>query len=74
MPKWRSTSSGTFPETSHTARAPEWLHITGARDVECCERGSVRRVREVDGDPETIKFLDEHLAKPTVTVATTLAP
>jgi hypothetical protein len=45
-----------------------------ARDVEHCERGSVRRVREVDEDPETIKFLDEHLAKPTVMVAAILAP
>ena len=33
MPTCRSISSGTFRETSHTARAPEWLHITGAREI-----------------------------------------
>lgn len=43
-----------------------------ARDVERGERSGVRRVREVDEDPETIKFLDEHLAKPAV--AAILAP
>src|SRR6266853_4479287 len=33
VPTCRSISSGTFRETSHTARAPEWLHITGAREI-----------------------------------------
>jgi hypothetical protein len=33
VPTCRRISSGTFRETSHTARAPEWLHITGAREI-----------------------------------------
>ena len=33
VPTCRSTSSGTFRGTSRSARAEEWLHITGARDM-----------------------------------------
>jgi hypothetical protein len=33
VPTCRSTSSGTFRGISRSARAEEWLHITGARDI-----------------------------------------
>jgi hypothetical protein len=33
VPTYWSTSSGTFRGISRSARADEWLHITGARDI-----------------------------------------
>ena len=33
VPTYWSTSSGTFRGISRRARAEEWLHITGARDI-----------------------------------------